>query len=149
MLVFNGRMASVHLSLDEFCAIAKRVCDEMPTQFRSYMKNIVVDVRLRPTRRQLRGVGLDPNEGDLLGLFEGVPVTEQHDEFAHPNRVWVFKHPIEAICRSADEVAYEIRRTIIHELAHHFGWSEEDLEEFESQPNPFDGPEDEPTDGEK
>lgn len=135
-------MASVHLPLDEFCAIAKRVCDDMPAEFKPYLANIVVDVRLRPTRRQLRDVGLDPNGDDLMGLFEGVPVTEQHDDFAHLNRVWIFKHPIESVCRSAEEVAYEIRRTIIHELAHHFGWSEEDLDEFESQPNPFDGPED-------
>lgn len=135
-------MSSVHLSLDEFCAIAKQVCEAFPPQFQAYMKNVVVDVRLRPTRRQLRDVGLDPNSDEVMGLFEGVPITEQHDDFTHPNRVWLFKHPIENASRSLEEVAYEIRRTIIHEVAHHFGWSEEDLDEFESQPNPFDGPED-------
>jgi predicted Zn-dependent protease with MMP-like domain len=131
-------MASLPLSMDEFCALAKRVCDEMPAEFKSWMTNVVVDVRLRPTLKQLRSVGLKPDEDDLFGLFDGVPVTEGDADFPHPNRVWIFKEPIEAYCRSVDEAAYEIRRTIIHELAHHFGWSEEDLDEFESQPSPFD-----------
>ena len=104
------------------------------------MENVVVDVRRRPTRRQLKSVGLDPDEETLLGLFEGVPLTEQAWDEPHPNRVWLFKDSIEEACRSRAEVAWEIRRTIIHELAHHFGWSEADLEAFESQPNPFDEP---------
>ena len=128
--------------MDEFCALAKRVVDEMPAEFRPWMKNTVVDVRNRPTRSQLRSVGLDPSDDDLLGLFDGIPITEQDPDFPHPNRVWIFKEPIEAISRSVDEAAYEIRRTIIHELAHHFGWSEEDLDAFEALPSPFDDEDD-------
>lgn len=131
--------------MDEFCALAKKACDEMPAEFKSWMTNVVVDVRERPTRKQLSSVGLDPDEDDLLGLFDGVPVTEDDPDFPHPNRVWVFKEPICAISRSVDEAAYEIRRTIIHELAHHFGWSEADLDAFESQPSPFDDPDEEST----
>src|SRR6476660_3434696 len=103
-------MPSLPLSMDEFCALAKRVCDEMPAEFRSWMKNLVVDVRNRPTLRQLRSVGLKPDEDDLLGLFDGVPVTEEDPDFPHPNRVWIFKEPIEAISRSIEEAAYEIQR---------------------------------------
>jgi predicted Zn-dependent protease with MMP-like domain len=133
----------IRLSMDEFCRVAKQACDEMPAEFKSWMTNVVVDVSERPTRTQLRSVGLDPKDDDLLGLFDGVPVTDDDPDFPHPNRVWIFKEPICAISRSVDEAAYEIRRTIIHELAHHFGWSEDDLDEFESQPSPFDDPEDE------
>lgn len=137
-------MASLPLSMDEFCLLARQVCNELPVEFRRRMQNVVVDVRRRPSFRQLRSVGLTPDDdGDLLGLFEGVPVTEQEADQAYPNRVWLFKESIEAASRSVDEAAYEIRRTIIHELAHHFGWSEEDLEAFESQPNPFDEMEEE------
>jgi predicted Zn-dependent protease with MMP-like domain len=78
-----------------------------------------------------------------MGLFLGQALTEQEYGVPHPNRVVLFKHSIEAASRSRDEIAYEIRRTVIHELAHHFGFSEDDLEEFESMPSPFDG--DEPT----
>lgn len=124
--------------MDEFCQIAGEVCAAMPREFNRWMENVVVDVRLRPTRRQLENLGLDPEQDMLFGLFEGVPVTQQHFDEPNPNRVWLFKDSIEEVCRSKAEIAYEIRRTIIHELAHHFGWSEEDLEAFESQPNPFD-----------
>ena len=129
---------SIEISMDEFCRLAKQAVDEIPAPFKAWMKNVVVDVRFRPTRRQLREVGLDPNEDDLFGLFEGVPVTEQEADLEFPNRVWIFMEPICAVSRSVEEAAYEVKRTVIHELAHHFGWSEEDLDEFESQPSPFD-----------
>ncbi|MBL9083608.1 MAG: metallopeptidase family protein [Planctomycetales bacterium] len=128
----------IRLSMDDFCRLAGEVVEAFPPQFQAWMQNVVVDVRNRPTRRMLTELGLDPENDTLLGLFEGVPVTEQDPDDGFPNRVWLFKRSIEEICRSREEVAYEIRRTIIHELAHHFGWSEEDLEAFESQPNPFD-----------
>lgn len=136
-------MSEVRLSMDEFCRLAGEVVESLPPEFQERMHNVVVDVRNRPMRRQLLDLGLDPEEDTLLGLFEGVPLIEQSYEEDYPNRVWLFKEPIEEICRSRDEVAYEIRRTIIHELAHHFGWTEEDLEAFESQPNPFDDEHDE------
>ncbi len=131
---------AVRLSMDEFCRIAADVCAAMPAEFRRRMENVIVDVRRRPTRRELQSVGLDSDEETLFGLFEGVPLTEQAWDEPYPNRVWLFKDSIEEACRSRAEVAWEIRRTIIHELAHHFGWSEADLEAFESQPNPFDEP---------
>ncbi|MGC3967109.1 MAG: metallopeptidase family protein [Pirellulales bacterium] len=131
-------LPDIRLSMDDFCRLAGEVVESLPEQFQGWMRNVVVDVRNRPSRRQLTEVGLDPKEDTLLGLFEGVPVTEQEADEAYPNRVWLFKRSIEEVCRSREEVAYEIRRTIIHEVAHHFGWSEEDLEAFESQPNPFD-----------
>ncbi|MCE9605018.1 MAG: metallopeptidase family protein [Planctomycetia bacterium] len=132
------------MSMDEFCRLAKEAVEQLPDEFQEWMENVVVDVRENPSRRQLKSVGLDPEEETLLGLFEGRPVTDMPEVIGdaigdwQPNRVWLFKQPIEEACRSREEVAYEIKRTIIHELAHHFGWSEEDLDEFESQPNPFD-----------
>lgn len=123
--------------MEEFCAVARQVVEELPEPFHRWLENVVVDVEPRPSRRMLRELGID-HESDLLGLFEGSAVTEQHYGEHLPNRILLFKRPIEAVSRSRDEVKYEIRRTILHELAHHFGYSEEDLEPFESQPSPFD-----------
>ena len=81
---------------------------------------------------------MDPEEDTLMGLFEGRAVTEQEYGEHLPNRILLFKRPIEEVCRSRAEIAYEIRRTLVHELAHHFGYSEEDLEEYESRQSPFD-----------
>ena len=131
-------MKPVHLSMNEFVDLARRVIDELPEPFLGWLENVAVDVEIAPTRQMLVDVGLDPELDTLMGLFEGEPVTEQEYGQHAPNRIYLFKRSIEEACRSRPEVAYEIRRTIIHELAHHFGYSEEDLEEFESRDSPFD-----------
>lgn len=73
------------------------------------MDNVVVDVRNRPTRRQLEGLGLDPEQDTLLGLFEGVPVTQQLDEAYPKSMIWLLG---KAGCRSLaglrEEVALRI-----------------------------------------
>lgn len=135
-------MSAARLTLDEFCDIVSEVLEALPEAFRGWLDNVVVDVQQHPSPRllaQLRGD--DPSDADvpLLGLFQGEPITEQEFGRHHPNRILLFQRPIEAVCRSRAEIAYEIRRTVLHELAHHFGYSEEDLEFFEERPSPFDG----------
>jgi predicted Zn-dependent protease with MMP-like domain len=131
-------MNAPRLSMKEFVAIARRVMDELEDPFRDWLDNIVVDVELEPSAELLEELEMDSDEDTLLGLFEGRAVTEQEYGEHLPNRILLFKRPIEEVCRSRAEIAYEIRRTLIHELAHHFGYSEEDLEAFESRPSPFD-----------
>jgi predicted Zn-dependent protease with MMP-like domain len=140
-------MGHPRLTMKEFCAIVEQVIADLPEPFHGYLENVAVDVDPRASERTLRGVGIDPDEWDqLMGLFQGKALTEQEFGEHHPNRIALYKDSIEAACRSRDEIAYEIRRTVIHELAHHFGFSEDDLEEFESTPSPYDGdrPDDEP-----
>jgi predicted Zn-dependent protease with MMP-like domain len=131
-------MKSAHMSMRDFVTIAQRVMGELRDPFKRWLENIVVDVEISPTREMLEDVGLDPRRDTLLGLFEGRPVTDQDFGEHAPNRILLFKRPIEEACRNRAEVAYEIRRTLIHELAHHFGYSEEDLEEYEARDSPFD-----------
>jgi predicted Zn-dependent protease with MMP-like domain len=132
-------MAHPRLPLSEFCAVVDDVIRSLPEPFHSYLENIAVDVDQRPSARTLREMGFAPDEWDqLMGLFQGEPLTEQHYGERHPNHITLFKESIESACRSRQEIAYEIRRTLIHELAHHFGYDEEELEDFESAPSPFD-----------
>ena len=131
-------MPRPRLSMEEFCDVARQVVDELPEPFYRWLENVVVDVELAPSRKLLRRMEMDPDRETLMGLFEGHAVTEQGYGDHLPNRILLFKHPIEEACRSRAEIAYEIRRTVIHELAHHFGYSEEELEEFESRQSPFD-----------
>ena|SRR5581483_11166038 len=135
-------MAPIRLSMNVFCQIARQVLDELPEPFHAWLENVAVDIEPDPWPELFEELELPPDEPPL-GLFEGSAVTEQEYGVAEPNRIYLFKNPIESICRSREEVAYEIRRTVIHELAHHFGYSEADLEAFESQPSPFDEPDDE------
>lgn len=129
------------LSMDEFCEAARQVIEELPPHLRRWLENIVVDVELEPWPELVAEMKVDEDE-PLLGLFEGAAVTEQDFGEHAPNRIWLFKKPIEALSRSREEVKYEIRRTLLHELAHHFGYSEENLDEFEARPSPFDEDED-------
>lgn len=133
-------MKPVRLPMREFCEVVQQVLDELPEPFHDWLVNVVVDVEDDPEPRLLRQLGLDPREDTLFGIFEGSAVTEQEYGQHLPNRVRLFKNPLEEACRSRDEIRYEIRRTVLHELAHHFGYSEEDLDEFEARPSPFDPP---------
>ena len=134
-------MGRREMSLDEFCRLVEQVLDELPQVFRNHLENVVVDVEMQPSARVRRELDISPDE-PLLGLFQGAPLTEQEYGEFHPNRIVLYKRSIEAVCRSRREVAYEIRRTVMHELAHHFGFSEEDLDFYEAMPSPFDSPED-------
>ena len=132
-------MSQPRLNLREFSEIVQRVTAGLPSPLSGYLENVVVDVEERPSKRTLRQLGWGAGVAeDLMGLFQGSPLPEQQYGERHPNRITLYKLPIERACRSRAEIAYEVRRTIIHELAHHFGFSEEDLDEFEGIPSPFD-----------
>lgn len=131
-------MNAPRLSMREFVRLASQVMLELEEPFQAWLENVVVDVELEPSAELLAELEMDPEEDTLMGLFEGRAITDQEYGEHLPNRILLFKRPIEDVCRSREEVAYEIRRTVIHELAHHFGYSEEDLEAFEARPSPFD-----------
>lgn len=136
----SGGQMSIRLSEDEFCRAVEEVLASLPGQFVPWLENTVVDVQRYPDQRLQRQMGLGPKHIGLMGLFDGVPVTEQEYERAMPNRIYLFQRAIESKCRSVEEIRYEIRRTVLHELAHHFGYEEPDLDEFEAQESPFDRP---------
>ena len=74
-----------------------------------------------------------PGDGpDLLGLYEGVPLTERDSWYsgALPDRIFVFRHPTLRICDSYDDVVEEVAITVVHEIAHHFGIDDDRLHEL-------------------
>lgn len=130
-------MSSNRLSWDAFYRAVESELAKFPAEFRPYLENLVIDVERAPSRQLLRELGV-PRGETLFGLFQGRGIDEMEYGQALPNRIVLFKEPIEQQCGSEAEIRYEIRRTLLHELGHHFGFSEEDLEFFENQPNPFD-----------
>jgi len=131
-------MAKVpRLSMSAFCRTVGKVLEELPDPFHAWLENVVIDVEPEPWPELREELGLEPGE-PLLGLFEGAAITEQEYGEHLPNRIVLFKNPLERISRSPAELRYEIRRTVLHELAHHFGYSEAELEEFESRDSPYD-----------
>ena len=72
-----------------------------------------------------------PEDETLFGLYEGVPLTRRgyFDVPLHPDRVFIFQGPIEDACHSPEEIKDEVRITVMHELAHYFGFDDDELEE--------------------
>lgn len=102
----------------------------VPNEFRRRLENVDVIVEDWPSRDQLAGHPMDESQL-LLGLYEGVPLTERADYLAIlPDRITIFQGSIESICTSNEEIVEEIRMTVVHEVAHHFGIDDERLEEL-------------------
>jgi predicted Zn-dependent protease with MMP-like domain len=95
------------------------------------LDNVDVVIETWPSRTQLDEAELEPG-GTLLGLYEGVPLTARDGGYflVPPDKITIFKGPIERMCRTRDEVATQVRVTVIHEIAHHFGIGEQRLDEL-------------------
>ena len=113
-----------------FEQLVRRAIDELPPVFLERMENVDVVVEYWASREQLIGSGLDEREM-LLGLYEGIPLPDRYDyNLVLPDKITLFQRAIESICSTDDEVVAEVRATIIHEVAHHFGIDDEALHEI-------------------
>jgi predicted Zn-dependent protease with MMP-like domain len=120
-------------SREHFQLLAEQALGGMPDEFRKYFINITVIIEDYPTKEECRKLGV--RRKDLLGLFRGTEYP-QRDKFfdipsPFPDEVILFKKNIEAICTTEKELIEEIRLTLVHELGHYFGLSEEDLRRYE------------------
>jgi len=121
----------VRVSREEFEALVEQALEQLPEEFRSALDNVAVMVAEEPSAEDLDEVGIDPEDpeaDELLGLYQGVPLTERDSFYgALPDRVLVFRGPILRSCDSRRQVLREIRETVQHELGHYFGLEEDEL----------------------
>jgi predicted Zn-dependent protease with MMP-like domain len=115
-----------------FEKLVEKALESLPVEFAESLDNVAIFVEDYPSEEQrLRS----PHEEDsiLLGLYEGIPLTERGHDYGMvlPDRITIFRKPIESVCRSDDEVVETVRSTVLHEIAHHFGISDERLDELE------------------
>ena len=103
----------------------------LPEEFSELLDNVTIFIADRPSEATLREMGV-PKDETLLGLYEGVPRTERTTDYGlvAPDTITIFQKPIEESCDSEDEIAEQLRRTILHELAHHFGIDEDRMDEI-------------------
>ncbi len=131
------------MTLRKFGDIVRGVLDTLPEEIARHLDNVVVDVEDEPDEETLRQMGLTDEEiaeGDsLYGLF--VPMAGAFPEdgsfLDHPHRILIYKRPLEEDFPDPRRLRVEIRKTVIHELAHHFGWTDRDLERFDAKDDPF------------
>jgi predicted Zn-dependent protease with MMP-like domain len=127
-----------HVSRREFELLAERAMSRLPREFTRLMRNVAVVVEDYPSEDDAALTGVP--RGELMGVFRGVPHGAQEGFFdiPHPlpDEVALFQRNIEAACDSRVGLVEEIRMTLLHEVGHYFGLSEEDLDEFEGRQTP-------------
>lgn len=129
------------MGMDEFGDIVRRVMETLPAEIAERAANVAVEVGPAPSRRLLREQGLTDDEIDagetLLGLFIPYNYAEECDFLDNPDRLLIFKRPHEDEFPDPERLRTEIRKTVVHELAHHFGLTDRDLERFDAKEDPW------------
>jgi predicted Zn-dependent protease with MMP-like domain len=132
-----GQPAGGRLYRARFERLVARAMRQLPRRFAIRLENVAVVVEDEATSEQRRAAGLTPDD-DLLGLYQGVPQPQRAAAYGMvlPDKITLFQRPIEERCRSEAEILAEVRHTLIHELAHHFGIDDARLEEIGFEPPP-------------
>lgn len=112
--------------------------DSMPDEFMEDMQNVAVVVADEPTDEEYQR--LDDNDpsvvhrgGEILGLYDGIPLTERYfadDGGGYPDVITIFKGPHERLFHTKEELAEQVRKTVVHEIGHHFGLGDARLHEI-------------------
>ncbi|TLM75105.1 metallopeptidase family protein [Pseudarthrobacter sp. NamB4] len=129
-IIPEGSREPLHftMSADEFESAVQDALDSIPEKLARAMDNVAVFIEDDYVPRP----GEDPDTV-LLGLYEGVPLTERDswwDAGSLPDRITIFREPILEICASREDVIHEVAVTVVHEIAHHFGIDDHRLHEL-------------------
>jgi predicted Zn-dependent protease with MMP-like domain len=118
-----------HVSKQRFAELVELALAELPEPFAGHLEEMSVEIKRRPTRKQLREAGLKEDEL-LLGLYVGIPLDERSVEHSGrlPDAIYVFQEDVELVSESEEDLVREVRITVLHEIGHHFGMDEDDLE---------------------
>jgi predicted Zn-dependent protease with MMP-like domain len=117
---------------ERFEQLVIKAIESLPDEFLELMDNVDVVVEDYPTAEQLDNEDIE-DETLLLGLYEGIPQTRRGSYYGMvmPDKITIFQKAIESVASSDDEIEQQIVKTVRHEIAHHFGSSEETLREIE------------------
>ena len=118
----------------EFERLVHEAVTLIPKRFRREMHNLALVVEAEPSQELLQELEIEPPDS-LYGLYQGTPLTERTWAYGNalPDRITIFQRPIEEDCEDADEIRAVIGETLIHEVGHYFGLSEEEIEEIEER----------------
>ena len=120
-------------SVEELDSIAREAFAAIPKQLRVHAKDVVIRVQDFPDDEVLDDLECE-SPFDLLGLYQGVDLTRKSvsDTGQQPDMVYLYRRPIlDYWCDSEEDLAHVVRHVLIHEIGHHFGYSDDDMEAIE------------------
>ena len=117
------------MSVEAFDRIVEKAIARIPQEISRHLDNVVISVQPHPSEELLLEMGYGSDE-ELLGVFSGVPLSERNptEPPLYPATIYLFQEPLEALGLSREELIEEIEITLVHEIAHFFGFDEDDLE---------------------
>lgn len=131
--IYRDSQALAAWRREKFYNMVMKAIDSLPPVFKERLENVDVVVEDWPTPAQLARSNIRSRFG-LLGLYEGVPHTRRGQGYGMvlPDKITIFRKPIEARCHSWEEVREEVGKVVRHEIAHHFGIDEARLHDIEN-----------------
>ena len=122
------------MTRDAFRRLVTEAVTLIPKRFRREMKNLALVVEDEPDAALLEEMEIEPPDS-LYGLYQGTPLPERTWDHGNslPDRITLYQRPIEEDCEDEDEIRAVIGETLIHEVGHYFGLSEEEIEEIEEK----------------
>ena len=120
-----------HVSKQRFAELVEEALRQLPEPFAGHLEEVSVEIKDRPTAKQLKQSGLEEDDL-LLGLYVGHPMTQRSVEYSGvlPDAIYIFQEDVELATDSEKELIEQVRITVLHELGHHFGMGEDDLDEL-------------------
>lgn len=122
----------VQMSVEEFQELVDQSIDQIPEEFKSKLDNVDIGVEIWPTFEDMRSIRAHPGT-ILFGLYKGIPKTKRGLYYSNvlPDKITIFAGPILSMNNSREEAKEQIKRTVIHEIGHYFGMSEESIRKAE------------------
>ena len=123
------------VSRPRFEELVVQALDRLPHRFAELMSNVMVQVQEEPDEATLVRLHLDPERATLFGLYTGVPLDRRGGWYGNvlPDVIVLYRQPLMAASRTADELIRRVQLTLLHEIGHHFGFSDREMREWEEE----------------
>jgi predicted Zn-dependent protease with MMP-like domain len=123
------------VSRPRFEELVAQALDRLPHRFAELMSNVMVQVQEEPDEATLVRLRLDPERTTLFGLYTGVPLDRRGGWYGNvlPDVIVLYRQPLMAASRTPDELIRRVQLTLLHEIGHHFGFSDAEMDEWEEE----------------